>query len=196
MARRSKKTVPEEPIAERISDVDVGEEMRDSFLEYAYSVIYSRAIPDARDGLKPVQRRILYSLHENDDGKFIKVANIVGHTMQYHPHGDASIGDALVTLANKGYLIEGQGNFGNPVTGHAAAAPRYIECRLTDRVAIRVGGDGNPAAQLAVHLHEKGVEKFDPTNTGGAVYHKDAFDLAITSTTFSQNSGYWASMLA
>ena len=103
-----------------------------NFLQYASYVIKDRAIPDLADGLKPVQRRILYSLHENDDGKFIKVANIVGYSMQYHPHGDASIADALVTLANKRYLIEGQGNFGNLFTGDAAAAPRYIECRLTD----------------------------------------------------------------
>ncbi len=103
-----------------------------NFLQYASYVIRDRAIPDIEDGLKPVQRRILWSLHERDDGKFIKVANIVGYCMQYHPHGDASIGDALVGLTNKGYLIEGQGNFGNVLTGDAAAASRYIECRLTD----------------------------------------------------------------
>ncbi len=102
-----------------------------SFLEYASYVIRDRAIPNLADGLKPVQRRILWSLHQNDDSKFIKVANIVGHTMQYHPHGDASIGDALVVLANKRYLIEGQGNFGNVFTGDPPAASRYIECRLT-----------------------------------------------------------------
>lgn len=105
--------------------------MDGNFLNYASYVIRDRAIPDLDDGLKPVQRRILWSLHERDDGKFIKVANIVGYCMQYHPHGDASIGDALVALSNKGYLIEGQGNFGNLFTGDAAAAPRYIECRLT-----------------------------------------------------------------
>jgi topoisomerase-4 subunit A len=104
----------------------------DNFIQYASYVIRDRAIPDLADGLKPVQRRILHSLYENDDGKFIKVANIVGHTMQYHPHGDASIGDALIALTNKRYLIEGQGNFGNLITGDPAAAPRYIECRLTD----------------------------------------------------------------
>jgi topoisomerase-4 subunit A len=106
--------------------------MNGNFLNYASYVIRDRAIPDLDDGLKPVQRRILWSLHERDDGKFIKVANIVGYCMQFHPHGDASIGDALVGLTNKGYLIEGQGNFGNLFTGDAAAAPRYIECRLTD----------------------------------------------------------------
>ena len=103
-----------------------------SFLQYASYVIRDRAIPNLADGLKPVQRRILWALHQKDDGRFIKVANVVGHTMQYHPHGDASIGDALVVLANKRYLIEGQGNFGNLFTGDIAAAPRYIECRLTD----------------------------------------------------------------
>ncbi len=103
-----------------------------NFLQYASYVICERAIPNVADGLKPVQRRILHALKEKDDGRFIKVANVVGHTMQYHPHGDASIGDALVTLTNKRYLIEGQGNFGNIFTGDRAAAARYIECRLTE----------------------------------------------------------------
>jgi topoisomerase-4 subunit A len=103
-----------------------------NFLVFASYTICHRAIPTVEDGLKPVQRRILHALSEKDDGRFVKVANIVGHTMQYHPHGDASIGDALVNLTNKRYLIEGQGNFGNIHTGDAAAAPRYIECRLTD----------------------------------------------------------------
>ena len=102
-----------------------------NFLQYASYVICDRAIPALEDGLKPVQRRILHALWEKDDGRFIKVANIVGHTMQYHPHGDASIADALVALTNKRYLIEGQGNFGNVFTGDRAAASRYIECRLT-----------------------------------------------------------------
>lgn len=102
-----------------------------NFLQYASYVICDRAIPAIEDGLKPVQRRILHALKEKDDGRFIKVANVVGHTMQYHPHGDASIADALVTLTNKRYLIEGQGNFGNIYTGDRAAASRYIECRLT-----------------------------------------------------------------
>lgn len=105
--------------------------MDDNFLQYASYVIRDRAIPQLEDGLKPVQRRIMWSLKENDDGKFIKVANIVGHSMQYHPHGDASIADALVVLTNKRYLIEGQGNFGNIYTGDPAAASRYIECRLS-----------------------------------------------------------------
>jgi topoisomerase-4 subunit A len=104
----------------------------DNFLEYASYVIKDRAIPDESDGLKPVQRRILWSLQEMDDGRFNKVANVIGHCMRFHPHGDQSIGDALVTLANRGYFIDRQGNFGNPVTGDEASASRYIECRLTD----------------------------------------------------------------
>jgi topoisomerase-4 subunit A len=112
-----------------------------SFLDYASYVIRDRAIPNLADGLKPVQRRILWALHEKDDGRFIKVANVVGHAMQYHPHGDASIGDALVVLANKRYLIEGQGNFGNIFTGDLAAAPRYIECRLTELARTEVFND-------------------------------------------------------
>ena len=111
------------------------------FLDYASYVIRDRAIPSLADGLKPVQRRILWALHEKDDGRFIKVANVVGHTMQYHPHGDASIGDALVVLANKRYLIEGQGNFGNIFTGDPAAASRYIECRLTELARTEVFND-------------------------------------------------------
>jgi topoisomerase IV subunit A len=111
------------------------------FLDYASYVIRDRAIPNLADGLKPVQRRILWALHEKDDGRFIKVANVVGHTMQYHPHGDASIGDALVVLANKRYLIEGQGNYGNIFTGDPAAAPRYIECRLTELARTELFND-------------------------------------------------------
>jgi topoisomerase IV subunit A len=112
-----------------------------SFLEYASYVIRDRAIPNLADGLKPVQRRIMWALHEKDDGKFIKVANVVGHAMQYHPHGDASIADALVNLTNKRYLIEGQGNFGNIFTGDPAAASRYIECRLTELARNEVFND-------------------------------------------------------
>ncbi|MEI6645011.1 MAG: DNA topoisomerase IV subunit A [bacterium] len=106
--------------------------MNENFLQFASYTICNRAIPTVEDGLKPVQRRIMHSLWEKDDGRFIKVANVVGHTMQYHPHGDASIGDALVNLTNKRYLIEGQGNYGNIYTGDPAAATRYIECRLTE----------------------------------------------------------------
>jgi topoisomerase-4 subunit A len=104
----------------------------ESFLQYAAYVIRDRAIPSLADGLKPVQRRILWALHDLDDGRFIKVAGVVGDCMHYHPHGDASIGDALVVLVNKRYLIEGQGNFGNLFTGDPPAASRYIECRLTE----------------------------------------------------------------
>lgn len=103
----------------------------DWFLEYASYVILERAVPHLNDGLKPVQRRILHSLKEKDDGRFNKVANIIGHTMQYHPHGDASIGDAMVNLGQKELLIETQGNWGNILTGDGAAAPRYIEARLS-----------------------------------------------------------------
>ena len=101
------------------------------FLDYASYVILDRAVPAIEDGLKPVQRRILHSMNELDDGRFNKVANIVGNTMKYHPHGDASIGAALVQLAQKDLLIDMQGNFGNILTGDEAAAPRYIEARLS-----------------------------------------------------------------
>lgn len=103
---------------------------RQNFIEYASYVIKDRAIPDIEDGLKPVQRRILHTLIEMDDGRFNKVANVVGSTMHYHPHGDSSIYSALVNLANCDLFIEKQGNFGNFMTGDGAAAARYIECRL------------------------------------------------------------------
>ncbi|MBL8967322.1 MAG: DNA topoisomerase IV subunit A, partial [Spirochaetaceae bacterium] len=103
----------------------------ENFLYYASYVIKDRAIPDIDDGLKPVQRRILHSLFEMDDGKYHKVANVVGHCMKYHPHGDASIYSALVVLANKELFIDKQGNFGNLFTGDEASAARYIECRAT-----------------------------------------------------------------
>ena len=101
------------------------------FLDYASYVILERAVPHIIDGLKPVQRRILHSMRRLDDGRYNKVANIVGHTMQFHPHGDASIGDALVQLGQKALLIDCQGNWGNILTGDGAAAPRYIEARLS-----------------------------------------------------------------
>ena len=104
---------------------------QDWFLDYASYVILERAVPAIEDGLKPVQRRILHAMKCVDDGKFNKVANIVGQTMQYHPHGDASIGDALVQLGQKDLLIDCQGNWGNTLTGDGAAAPRYIEARLS-----------------------------------------------------------------
>ena len=101
------------------------------FLDYASYVILERAVPHISDGLKPVQRRILHSMKRMDDGRYNKVANIVGHTMQFHPHGDASIGDALVQMGQKDLLVDTQGNWGNILTGSSAAAPRYIEARLS-----------------------------------------------------------------
>ncbi len=101
------------------------------FLDYASYVILERAVPNIYDGLKPVQRRILHAMKDMDDGRFNKVANIIGHTMKYHPHGDASIGDALVQLGQKDLLVETQGNWGNILTGDSSAAPRYIEARLS-----------------------------------------------------------------
>ncbi|HAO77620.1 MAG TPA: DNA topoisomerase IV subunit A [Verrucomicrobia subdivision 3 bacterium] len=134
-------TVAHKPFAPGKIELALHRRVNTSFLEYASYVIRDRAIPHLADGVKPVQRRILWSLHQNDDGRFIKVANVVGDTMKYHPHGDASIGDALVVLANKRYLIEGQGNFGNIYTGDPAAAPRYIECRLTELARTEVFND-------------------------------------------------------
>ncbi len=101
------------------------------FLDYSSYVILERAVPHINDGLKPVQRRLLHSLKDMDDGRFNKVANVIGHTMKYHPHGDASIGDALVNMGQKNLLIDTQGNWGNILTGDSAAAPRYIEARLS-----------------------------------------------------------------
>ena len=109
----------------------VGGLFKDWFVEYASYVILERAIPAVEDGLKPVQRRILHAMNEMDDGRFNKVANIIGATMAYHPHGDAAIGDALVNLGQKDLLIETQGNWGDVRTGDSAAAPRYIEARLS-----------------------------------------------------------------
>ncbi len=102
---------------------------KDWFLDYASYVILERAVPEIKDGLKPVQRRILHAMKELDDGRYNKVANIIGHTMKYHPHGDTSIGDALVQLGQKNLLIDTQGNWGNTITGDSSAAPRYIEAR-------------------------------------------------------------------
>ncbi|MCM4157409.1 DNA gyrase/topoisomerase IV subunit A [Gramella sp. AN32] len=104
---------------------------KDWFLDYASYVILERAVPAIEDGFKPVQRRIMHSMKDLDDGRYNKVANIVGHTMQYHPHGDASIGDAMVQIGQKDLLIDAQGNWGNILTGDRAAAPRYIEARLS-----------------------------------------------------------------
>lgn len=111
---------------------DIKQQMQQNFLKYASYVILDRAIPNIIDGLKPVQRRILHTLYQMDDGKLHKVANTVGQTMAYHPHGDGPITEALVNLANKGYLLDRQGNFGNLHTGDPAAAARYIETRLSE----------------------------------------------------------------
>lgn len=132
---------PQRPFVPGKLDLALHKRVDRSFLDYASYVIRDRAIPKLTDGLKPVQRRIFWALHEKHDGRFIKVANVVGHAMQYHPHGDASIGDALVTLANKRYFIEQQGNFGNIFTGDPAAAPRYIECRLTELARTEMFND-------------------------------------------------------
>ncbi|MEY4940710.1 MAG: hypothetical protein RIQ93_2445, partial [Verrucomicrobiota bacterium] len=113
-------------------DSPLAHSYRNWFLEYASYVILDRAVPHLDDGLKPVQRRILHTLWEMDDGRFHKVANVVGRTMSLHPHGDASIGAALVGIGQRAFLIEPQGNFGNTLTGDDAAAPRYIEARLTN----------------------------------------------------------------
>jgi topoisomerase-4 subunit A len=133
--------IPHRPFVPGKMDLPLHRRVDRSFLDYASYVIRDRAIPHLSDGLKPVQRRILWALHRMDDGRFIKVATVVGEAMKFHPHGNASIGDALVTLTNKRYLIEGQGNFGNIFTGDVAAAPRYIECRLTELARTEVFND-------------------------------------------------------
>ena len=134
MARRT--PPPSEPVADQIVDIDITDEMQGSFLEYAYSVIYSRALPDARDGLKPVQRRILYTMNEmglRPDRGHVKSARVVGEVMgKLHPHGDAAIYDALVRMAQsfslRMPLVDGHGNFGSLDDGPAAY--RYTECRM------------------------------------------------------------------
>lgn len=121
----------QEQRANLMNVVHVGSIFENYFLDYASYVNLNRAIPEVTDGLKPVQRRILHSMDELEDGRYNKVANIIGNTMKYHPHGDASIGDALVQLGQKGLVIDTQGNWGNILTGDDAAAPRYIEARLS-----------------------------------------------------------------
>src|SRR5688500_6015857 len=137
MARGKKTTLPPDDFEEHILDIDVGDEMRTSFLEYAYSVIYSRALPDARDGLKPVQRRILHTMAEmglRPDRGHVKSARVVGEVMgKLHPHGDGAIYDALVRMAQpfsmRVPMVDGHGNFGSADDGPAAM--RYTECRLS-----------------------------------------------------------------
>jgi topoisomerase-4 subunit A len=129
-----KKNPPLIPVpqgAEGIKITSLSNMYESYFLDYASYVILERAVPAMEDGLKPVQRRILHSLYEIDDGRFNKVANVIGHTMQYHPHGDAAIRDAMVNLGQMELLIDTQGNWGDPRTGASSAAPRYIEARLT-----------------------------------------------------------------
>src|SRR5713101_201760 len=132
---------PKHPFEPAKIDLALHRRVDRSFLDYASYVIRDRALPNLADGLKPVQRRILWALHEKDDGRYVKVNTLVGHAMQYHPHGDASIGDALIVLANKRYLIERQGNYGNIFTGDPAAQPRYIECRLTELARNEIFND-------------------------------------------------------
>ncbi len=133
MAKKSNLPVKAEVIKkfEPVQSLSIAGMFENWFLDYASYVILERAVPHIIDGLKPVQRRILYSMFEMEDGRFNKVANVIGHTMKYHPHGDASIGDALVQLGQKDLLIDTQGNWGNIYTGDSAAAPRYIEARLS-----------------------------------------------------------------
>lgn len=124
------RSISTQEITEYIKNDSLGTLMNENYLEYASYVLKDRSLPDVFDGLKPVQRRVLHTMHSCEDGRFHKVANVIGETMKYHPHGDASIGEALVTLANKALFIDTQGNFGNIYTGDGASAPRYIECRL------------------------------------------------------------------
>jgi topoisomerase-4 subunit A len=125
-----------------IHSVQVDDLYKEWFLDYASYVILERAVPNIEDGLKPVQRRILHAMKDMDDGRFHKVANIIGQTMQYHPHGDASIGDALVNIGQKDLMIDCQGNWGDNRTGDRAAAPRYIEARLS-KFALEVAFNGD-----------------------------------------------------
>jgi topoisomerase IV subunit A len=130
--RKKKQAQPELPLQKvAAANLSLEETYRDYFLQYASYVITDRAIPDAYDGVKPVQRRLLHAMWKMDDSRYHKVANIIGQTMMYHPHGDASIGAALVGMGQRDLLIDTQGNWGDPITGDSAAAPRYIEARLT-----------------------------------------------------------------
>ena len=128
---KSKRPKPNDMDPEKAGVIHIDDMYSSWFIDYASYVILERAVPSLNDGLKPVQRRILHSLKEKDDGRYNKVANVVGHTMQYHPHGDASIADALVAMGQKDLLIDTQGNWGNILTGDKAAATRYIEARLS-----------------------------------------------------------------
>jgi topoisomerase IV subunit A len=129
------------PFVPSARELELHKRVDTNFLQYASYVIRDRAIPNIEDGLKPVQRRILWALKRMDDGRLIKVATVSGEAMKYHPHGQAAIDDAIVVLTNKRYLIEGQGNYGNIYTGDPAAASRYIECRLTDLARNEIFND-------------------------------------------------------
>ena len=145
---------------------------KDYFLEYASYVIRDRAIPDLLDGFKPVQRRILHTMISIDDGRFNKVAGVVGECMKYHPHGDSSIYGALVNIENDGLFIEGQGNYGNILTGDSAAAARYIECRL------------KPFAKKVLYSPEitEYVDSYDGRNKEPVVFQAKVPVVAITGT--------------
>ena len=131
MPQKNKKEVPNNVVRKKTDSIHVNGMYENWFLDYASYVILERAVPHINDGLKPVQRRIMHSMWEMEDGRYNKVANVIGHSMKYHPHGDASIGDAMVQLGQKDLLIDMQGNWGNIFTGDSAAAARYIEARIS-----------------------------------------------------------------
>src|SRR5687767_13294643 len=181
MARRSTRTELPDDFEEHIVDIDVGDEMRASFLEYAYSVIYSRALPDARDGLKPVQRRILYTMADmglRPDRGHVKSARVVGEVMgRLHPHGDGAIYDALVRQAQTWSLrvpmIDGHGNFGSPDAGPAAM--RYTECRMAP-----------PAVAMTADIDEDTVDfkpNYDSRETEPTVLPAAIPNLIVNGTT-------------
>src|SRR6201989_1652547 len=177
-------TPPPEDFEENIVDIDVGEEMRGSYLEYAYSVIYSRALPDARDGLKPVQRRILYQMNEmglRPDRSHVKCARVVGEVMgRLHPHGDSAIYDALVRMAQPWAmrlpLVDGHGNFGSLGGDDAPAAMRYTEARLTAA-----------AMEMVASIDEETVD-FIP-NYDGSEQQPDVLPAGITNLLVNGTDG-------
>ena len=181
MARRTTKTPPPEDFEEHILDTDIRDEMQSSFLEYAYSVIYSRALPDARDGLKPVQRRILYTMNDmglRPDRGHVKSARVVGEVMgRLHPHGDGAIYDALVRLAQPWSMrlpmIDGHGNFGSP--DDSPAAMRYTECRMAP-----------PAVAMTDSIDEETVDfkpNYDSRETEPVVLPSAIPNLVVNGTT-------------
>ncbi|MGA9748905.1 MAG: DNA gyrase subunit A, partial [Nocardioides sp.] len=181
MASRTKSTLPPDDFEENILDIDVGDEMRSSFLEYAYSVIYSRALPDARDGLKPVQRRILYTMADMNlrpDRGHVKSARVVGEVMgRLHPHGDGAIYDALVRMVQpwslRVPLVDGHGNFGSP--DDPPAAMRYTECRMAA-----------PAVAMTASIDEDTVDfkpNYDSRETEPTVLPSAIPNLVVNGTT-------------